>query len=240
VQGRFLVDELVDGVRVRNYDETPGAGAALGCMVQVGIGGCGYEQPFKAIGLALGDHPHNEGFLRDDAALLVLVLSDEDDCSSTPGNELFDPDEAGFDSLLGPLESFRCTEFGVTCAEGEVQRAAGAYTDCRPDLESSLVEDQRKLRDLLVDLKGNASRVGVVTIAGDRRPFGVDLITSDAGQVARLRASCVGAGRTAAPAVRLRWLTDQFPHHAAASICSYFEEDLGGAADVALAIMGRR
>ncbi len=57
-------------------------------LVKQGTGGSGQETPFEAVRLAvteLADVPQEEGgnagFLRDGARLLVVVVSDEDDCS---------------------------------------------------------------------------------------------------------------------------------------------------------------
>jgi hypothetical protein len=60
-------------------------------LVQQGTAGSGQETPFEAVRLALlGDAARrplsqggNGGFLRDQARLLVVVLTDEDDCSET-------------------------------------------------------------------------------------------------------------------------------------------------------------
>jgi hypothetical protein len=59
-------------------------------LVRVGISGSGHETPFEAARLAvttLADIPiaqrGNQGFLRDGAQLLVVVVMDEDDCSET-------------------------------------------------------------------------------------------------------------------------------------------------------------
>jgi hypothetical protein len=58
---------------------------APSCHAAVGIGGCGLEQPLEAALRALTTNatPNavNAGFLRRDAALAVLVVSDEDDGS---------------------------------------------------------------------------------------------------------------------------------------------------------------
>ncbi|MBW2460417.1 MAG: hypothetical protein JRH11_02140 [Deltaproteobacteria bacterium] len=73
------------------------------CVAQVGTTGCGYEQPLEAALKALTPSTsditfldgtghrdgENAGFVRDDAILAVLVITDEDDCSvADPG--LFD------------------------------------------------------------------------------------------------------------------------------------------------------
>jgi len=67
----------------------------LACLAQVGTEGCGVEQPLEAMWKALapaadlsfsmstgghGDAEH-AAFLRDNSLLVVVVLSDEDDCS---------------------------------------------------------------------------------------------------------------------------------------------------------------
>lgn len=55
---------------------------ALRCMGMIGDGGCGIESPLEAIKRALDGHrSENGGFLRSDALLAVLVITDEDDCS---------------------------------------------------------------------------------------------------------------------------------------------------------------
>ncbi|MBW1806890.1 MAG: VWA domain-containing protein, partial [Deltaproteobacteria bacterium] len=59
------------------YDTIEQKGYAM-----VGIEGCGYERGLAAIKSALGDLAgnHNGGFLRPNATLAVVVISDEDDC----------------------------------------------------------------------------------------------------------------------------------------------------------------
>jgi hypothetical protein len=60
-------------------------------LARQGIAGSGQETPFEAARLALLGEPAtiplalggNQGFLRDGSRLLVVVLSDEDDCSET-------------------------------------------------------------------------------------------------------------------------------------------------------------
>lgn len=62
-------------------------------MASVGIDGSGQETPFEATRLALlnalapldlpDGGPANKGFLRDGARLMVVAVSDEDDCSET-------------------------------------------------------------------------------------------------------------------------------------------------------------
>ncbi|RLB49953.1 MAG: hypothetical protein DRJ42_19920 [Deltaproteobacteria bacterium] len=79
------------------------------CVAQVGTTGCGYEQPLEAALRALTPSTsditfldgaghrdgENAGFVRDDAILAVVVITDEDDCSvADPG--LFDLESARY------------------------------------------------------------------------------------------------------------------------------------------------
>ncbi len=70
---------------------------AVACSMPQGIAGCAFESPLESMlraleGAATPGHP-NFGFLRDDADLLVVILSDSYDCSLAPGGEaIFDPD----------------------------------------------------------------------------------------------------------------------------------------------------
>ena len=59
------------------YNNATQSGTAL-----VGVNGCGYERGLAPIRLALGDliNSANNGFLRENATLVVVVVTDEDDC----------------------------------------------------------------------------------------------------------------------------------------------------------------
>jgi hypothetical protein len=59
------------------------------CVAKVGTDGSGQEQPLNAAKLALTDRiadGKNKGFMRDDALLAVVMLTDEDDQSGDPKN----------------------------------------------------------------------------------------------------------------------------------------------------------
>ena len=96
---------------------------AFQCMALLGDDGCGFEAPFASIYRALqkaadpADPDNGGGFLRDDAILAIVMLTNEDDCSVrgdslllTPGvNSVSDP------TGLGAFASYRCNEFGHLC-----------------------------------------------------------------------------------------------------------------------------
>ena len=67
----------------------------LACMIPQGINGCGFESPLQAMRLALDPGaPHNQGaqpFLRPHAALFVVLVTDEVDCSVADFSIMEDP-----------------------------------------------------------------------------------------------------------------------------------------------------
>lgn len=62
----------------------PDVAGTFACAAQLGTGGPAQEMPLYATKLALGDRiadGTNAGFLRHDALLAIVILTDEDDCS---------------------------------------------------------------------------------------------------------------------------------------------------------------
>jgi hypothetical protein len=91
------------------------------CVGVVGVGGCHYEQPLEAAlkaltpsaspirflaGAGRGDTT-NAGFLREHSVKMVLLVTDEDDCSTSDA-ALFDPDSAEYPHMdeRGELQCF--------------------------------------------------------------------------------------------------------------------------------------
>lgn len=85
---------------------------AFACMGPQGVDGCGVEAPLRAMQRALtraGASSENEyGFLRDDAILLVVFVTDEADCSAAGAF----PSE-----LISDGTSAACWNAGVRCTE---------------------------------------------------------------------------------------------------------------------------
>lgn len=108
--------------RLRNYsgDLTD----VFSCLAKgVGTGGCGEEHPLQSIRLALNPQKDineaNIGFLRPNARLAIVMVTDEDDCSAdpnsftdrTPNNDgLFTPN-----GLATETTSLRCAGRGHVC-----------------------------------------------------------------------------------------------------------------------------
>ncbi len=78
------------GSAKRWVDKSDGnVAATFSCLAKTGTGGSSLEMPLYALKLALNDRMNdgtNKGFLRDDALLAVVVLTDEDDCSREDNN----------------------------------------------------------------------------------------------------------------------------------------------------------
>jgi len=96
--------------------------AAIDCITDLGDHGCGFESQFKSVYYALQKaedptDPDNGGFLRTDAKLAIVMLTNEDDCSVATDSLLLSPavNSVSDSSGLGALLSYRCNEFGHLC-----------------------------------------------------------------------------------------------------------------------------
>jgi hypothetical protein len=97
---------------------------ALDCTANLGDTGCGFESQFESTYFALyyaslpsTDNPQNGGFLRPDARLAIVMVTNEDDCSVASDSLLLNPavNSVSDPSGLGALSSYRCNEFGHLC-----------------------------------------------------------------------------------------------------------------------------
>jgi hypothetical protein len=74
----------------------------FGCVATLGTGGCGFEQQLEsslaALTVQAGPGMPNEGFLRPDSLLVVIYVTDEDDCS-TGNAEMFNPAREDYGTL---------------------------------------------------------------------------------------------------------------------------------------------
>ena len=128
------------------YDPATGASPAalaqdLGCVATMGTGGCGFEQQLEAVLKAVsssssgitfhggtGGHAEgaNAGFLRDEAMLAVIVLSDEEDCSASDP-ELYNPSSPVYSGNL----NLRC--FSYPAASHPVYRYVDGLLSTKSD-----------------------------------------------------------------------------------------------------------
>jgi hypothetical protein len=215
--GSFISDIANGGNRDRNY--TGELRDVFSHLARVGAGGCGFEQHLAAMRRALVN-PANAGFVRPAANLAVIVLADEDDYSVFDPS-LFDPSNPS----LGPLQSFRCFDFGVAC-DPDHPREVGDKTGCAPR-PSAIVETVQPFVDALLAAKPDPRQIMVAGVVGDRSPVAVAMLPPPGGGAAipTLAHSCQFSGPNgdefADPAVRLGTFLDQFPGRSQlTSICN--------------------
>jgi hypothetical protein len=201
------VDAPTGCPRCRNY-----AGEALeyvlDCLGDLGTQGCGFEQPLEAMVRALGDNPRNAGFLHEDAMLGVMFLTDEDDCSASDPS-LFDPSATAMDSPLGPLSSFRCFEFGVTC-DTDSRTAQGERYGCAPREDpDALLHPVSRYVSFLESLQ-DPQLLAVTALAG---PVDVNhsvTIGRDPLDQPMVENACTGSHGGAKPGIRLQAVIESF------------------------------
>ncbi|HEX4405228.1 MAG TPA: hypothetical protein VH560_10400 [Polyangia bacterium] len=159
----------------------------FGCIALLGQNGCGFEHQFGSIERALDPAQPiaaNAGFLRDDAYLGVVLLTNEDDCSAPATTSLFDDGLGTSADPLGRLASYRCTEFGILCGGKRPPHTLPAATT---EQETGCVsaEDQGQLitdasfEAFLLGLKhGDRSKLLVAAIVAPPTPFAVSTTLS--------------------------------------------------------------
>ena len=226
---KFISDiKLSDGTRQQNY--TGALTDVFSTMAKVGAGGCGFEMHLEAMKRALNNNPVNAGFLRPDAYLAVIFIADEDDCTIAHSTMLGPESPA-----LGPLTSFRCTRFGVTCDQNgstsDAMNQVGTKGQCHSNESSQYLEKVKTYVDFLKGLKSDPSKVIVAGIMGTTEPFQVELRSSGGGpNTQALAHSCSYQGATnvevADPPTRIKFLLDQFPNRSTfTTICQQNLQD---------------
>jgi len=171
---------------VANY--TGNLADVFSCIAAVGETGCGFEHQFASVLRALGADglglppAENQGFLREDAMLAVVMLTNEDDCSVPPGSglHLFDTNSnLNLTSQLGPPSNFRCNEFGHLCDGARPRRAAPnndvaatvTYNSCVSNDTDGYLLSTTDVATRLKALKPDPSMVAVVSIQGAPSPY---------------------------------------------------------------------
>jgi len=115
-----------DGAGDKNYTDANIADV-FQCIALLGDAGCGFEHQLASIDRALGSDNYqgidpntglpiptppasNAGFLRPEAYLGIVILTNEDDCSAPPSTNIYSLN--GFQQNIanpdGPIENYRC------------------------------------------------------------------------------------------------------------------------------------
>jgi hypothetical protein len=170
------------------------------CIALLGDRGCGLENQLGSIDRALGADgqgpppAENAGFLRDDALLAIVLLTNEDDCSAPPNTKVYSENGAqeNLSNPLGPLSGgFRCNRYGHLCKEPATGQtvmppltppadATGdppmlALQDCTSnDTDSGLLTPVGKfIKDIRALKKDPDNQILVAAIAAPPAPYGV-------------------------------------------------------------------
>lgn len=140
---------------------------ALRCLLPQGINGCGYEAPLEAMARALrSDAPHNSGdrpFLRPDADLAIVILTNETDCSVDDLSFGQDMTYWNVNPHSGSPQpsSAMCWNAGVQCDGPD---ANGVYSECVSS--DGPLHATSRYTDMLADLRGSGKRVTMLSIGG--------------------------------------------------------------------------
>jgi len=174
---------------VTNLPAGVSATQALQCALPQGINGCGFESPLEAMKTSLrriaAPGESESGFLRADAVLAVVFVTDEADCSFNPDHQTIVFGEAGVgnqvfwslpDQQAAPTSAV-CWNAGVDCdftVEGDECHAAdkdvdgNAVSGAAAETEAALypVESYRATLQQLEDMKQTLAPNQEIIIAG--------------------------------------------------------------------------
>jgi hypothetical protein len=238
LMGTFISDirNPAGSDRMTNY--TGSLTEVFKSMASLGAGGCGFEQPLEAMKRAL-QNPTNGSFLREDAYLAVIFITDEDDCSFLKGSDIYAADNG----TTGIRQSFRCTRFGVLCDQGGASTGdmneVGTKGQCHPNDSSQLLTKVGDYVTFLKSLKpSDPDKIIVAGVMGTTEPFQIELRPPPMQTTAipALAHSCTYQGQpdptnptgtqVADPPIRLKFFLDQFPGRSTfTTIC---QADLSG------------
>jgi hypothetical protein len=181
----FIIDQ--DNGAQKNY--TGDIAAAFSCIAALGDTGCGFEHQFASVLRALGADgqappPNNVGFLRPNAYLGIILITNEDDCSAPPDSKLFDPASRFVGDPLGPLASYRCNEFGHLCGGARPPRTNIPAPPGGTDLTGTCDVDEApnatlvRVSDVVSRIKalkpGQENKILVAAIAGPTTQYIVE------------------------------------------------------------------
>jgi hypothetical protein len=121
----YLADDPLGITKNFQLADPAGLPTVFQCIGLLGTGGCGFPQPLAAIDRALGADGQgpaplrDQGFLRDDAYLGIVIISNQDDCSAPAGSPIFSLNGGSSDleNPLGPLTHYRCNRAGHRCQD---------------------------------------------------------------------------------------------------------------------------
>lgn len=144
------------------------------CRAKAGTGGSSIEMPLEALKLSLVDRVadgKNAGFLRPDALLAFVVLTDEDDCSRSDNNFTIANDKCDTMQGTNPVSHYKQVLDGVAQGEGRWAAAVIAgQTQCKSSFGDAI--EAKRLKDFtaLPGVKSTFSSIcdGDLSVALDK------------------------------------------------------------------------
>jgi hypothetical protein len=211
-QGRFL-----RAVPINFQGSLP---QVFSCVAMIGAAGCSFQHPLGALTKALVQ-AENGSFLRPDAYLAFVIITDGDDCTAPPDSTLFAQPIANQDWSL------RCALEGHVCAGSHptgTQPVNFALTECQTASDGALVPVPQ-----LVDAVARIKDPRLVIATGI---FGWPLSGAEATARYRITASGAAPGSFGQPPIcesaslgsatvgyRVKTFVESFPNHSTYSIC---------------------
>ena len=219
----------------------------FGCLASaVGTGGCGYSQPLRALESAFFD-PSNakqqrDLFLRPDAYLGIVIITDQDDCSAGPESCIF----TDVPAAAGESASLRCTTRASACGGQNLSSSPPGYpttaafaasltacttrTDfCGADIDASQptdcnpLVDYRAIANEMKQLKASPyDQIAVVGILGWPLTYTADVVTA---QVIIDQRPNPDVSDTAYPQIFDVWPICYDPSHQPANRAAGFDSD---------------
>lgn len=234
------------------------------CMASVGSSGCGFEHPLESVYAALRNERENAGFLRPDAILAVLFVTNEDDGSAPPDARIYEDDPQ-----WGPYTTYRQTRYGIACGSPPMLPpdgpSNGLLDDCvpapnTPDDPLGELYDVRRYVSLFTapaaegGIKRSPDDVVLVALDGPAQPVQTVLVDATSGGpcaapspscVVALAHSCINPAAPAFfadPAVRLEAVVRAARNSAVFSICGEGSgpPDFSAVLEGAAALIARR
>jgi hypothetical protein len=223
----------VDGKGNKNFTgELP---TVFACMASLGTMGCGYEHQLQSLRAALAASdpnstisPQNRNFIRRDAFLGIVILSDEDDCSGEPGADFYQ------EPVQGQAGSLRCALRGHVCNGQPVPASKdfrSTFGMCKPYERAANEATSRliNVKDFVDYVKavkgGNEDKIIVSSIIGwtpnNDTPYGLfERPSQFGGNELDVTPVCSDpATGSAAPGIRLLQFTKSFRNNTVATIC---------------------
>lgn len=214
VQGRYL--------RTVNPNFTGNIRDVFTCVARLGTTGCSFEHSIGALTRAL-DNTENGDFLRSDAYLAFVLITDEEDCTARPDSAMFATPTAGQDwSLRCSLEAHSCNgKHNDGTADVNL-----AINECQAATDGQLIPISELVNQVLAKKGGENNMVIAAGIFG--WPLPGDEVNARYQQTAgnaglgdrTMRPICASqANGSATPAYRVKSFVESFQNNSTYSIC---------------------